>query len=70
MDVKAFYNDLADWVFTINQKSQELNQDEYWIFILTSAGKLSKKYDERPLVKKVLHAHLDYLEEAWKGGES
>lgn len=67
MDVKAFYNDLADWVLSINQQSQTLGPTEYWEFILTTAGELSKKYDERPLVKAVLHSHIDYLEKAWKG---
>lgn len=67
MDVKQFYADLGDWVLLINQKSQQLSPDEYWTFIITSAGELSKKYDEKPLVKKILHAHLDYLEEMAKG---
>lgn len=67
MDVKQFYDDLGDWVLTINQKSQELSQEEYWTVILTSAAELSKKYDERPLVRKVIHCHIDYLEEMSKG---
>lgn len=67
MDVKKFYADLGDWVLLINQKSQELNQDDYWVFILTSAGELSKKYDEKPLVRKVINAHIDYLEDMAKG---
>lgn len=66
MDVKAFYNDLADWVLSINQQSQTLGPTEYWEYILNTAGELSKKYNERPLVKAVLHAHIDYLEQAWK----
>lgn len=67
MDVKQFYADLGEWVLTINQKSQELNQDDYWTFILTTAGELSKKYEDKPLVRKVIHAHIDYLEEMAKG---
>lgn len=67
MDVKQFYADLGDWVLLINQKSQQLSPDEYWFYIITSAGELSRKYDEKPLVKKILHAHLDYLEEMAKG---
>ncbi|MFC6464970.1 hypothetical protein ACFP65_08310 [Marinilactibacillus sp. GCM10026970] len=66
MDIKAFYQDLGEWVLSINQKSQSLGPTEYWEYILTTAGELSKKYNERPLIKKVIHAHIDYLEEAWK----
>lgn len=66
MDFKQFYSDLYEWVQQINQKSQQLNQDEYWNFILLSAGELSKKYKENDFVKLVINAHIDFLEEAWK----
>ena len=66
MDIKQFYIDLAEWVLTINQKSAGMNPDEYWKYILHSAGELSDKYQNRPLVKKVILAHIEYLEEGWK----
>lgn len=67
MDLKAFYDALGDWVISVNQASQSMNQDEYWEFILTTAGELSNKYENRPLVKKVILAHIDFLEDAGKG---
>lgn len=66
MDFKQFYDDLYEWVQQINKKSQEVNQDEYWVFILTSAGELSKKHGENQFVKLVINAHIDFLEAVWK----
>lgn len=66
MDIKAFYQDLAHWVITINQQSQKLTPDEYWNYILVSAGALSKRYGENDLVKHIITAHIDFLEESWK----
>lgn len=66
MDVKAFYKDLADWVLTINQQAQKLTADEYWNYILVTAGALSKRYKDNPLVKHIIHAHIDFLEKSWK----
>lgn len=70
MDLKAFYDALGEWVISVNQASQSMNQDEYWKFILTTAGELSKKYDDRPLVKKIILAHIDFLEDAGKESRS
>lgn len=66
MDVKAFYIELAEWVLTINQQAQNLTADEYWNYILVSAGALGKKYKDNPLVKYIIHAHIDFLEKSWK----
>lgn len=43
MNIKEFYAELAEWVTTINQQAQQLSPDEYWNYILVSAGALSKK---------------------------
>lgn len=66
MDIKAFYAELADWVMTINQQAQKLNQEEYWNYILVTAGALSKRYNDNPLVKHIINAHIDFLEKSWK----
>lgn len=66
MDVKGFYTELAEWVLTINENSRTMSTEAYWQYIITSSGELSKKYNDGPLVKKVILAHIDYLEEMWK----
>lgn len=66
MNIKAFYAELADWVLTINEQAQKLSPDEYWNYILVSAGALSQRYNDNPLVKYIINAHIDFLEESWK----
>lgn len=66
MDIKAFYTELADWVVTINQQAQKLNQEDYWNYILVSAGALSKRHGNTPLVKHLINSHIDFLENSWK----
>lgn len=64
MDIKQFYMDLADWVLTINQKSQSVSSEEYWEYIIDSAGKLSRKHKDGKLVKHIILAHINYLEDS------
>lgn len=70
MDIHLFYNDLAEWVMTINEMAAKLGPDDYWTYILTSAGALSKKHNDGELVKEVILAHVHFLEKAWKEREA
>ncbi|MGM7557120.1 hypothetical protein [Aerococcus christensenii] len=64
--MKQFYKDLSDWVEKVNQKSKELNEKDYWQFVLTSIGELSDKYSNNQLVVRILLVHLEFLEEMSK----
>lgn len=63
MDLQMFYQELGQWVMAVNQKSGELSSDAYWNYILQSGAELSEKYENRPLVKKVIIAHWEFLED-------
>lgn len=63
MDLQMFYQELGQWVMSVNQKSGELSSDAYWNYILKSGAELSEKYENRPLVKKVIIAHWEFLED-------
>lgn len=65
--MRQFYMDLADWVESVNLKSQTLSESDYWDYVIMSCGELSRKYDENPLVVCVLSAHLDFLDKNKKG---
>lgn len=63
MDLQMFYQELGQWVMSVNQKSGELSPNAYWNYILQSGAELSEKYENRPLVKKVIIAHWEFLED-------
>lgn len=62
MNMQQFYKDLFQWIMSVNQASQDYDADDYWQFIYTTAGQLSDQYENHPLVKAVIIAHIDYLE--------
>lgn len=66
MDIKEFYAELADWVLTINQQAQNLSGEDYWNYILVTAGALSKRHEDSPLIKHIINSHIDFLEKSWK----
>lgn len=66
MNIKQFYVDLQEWIKSINEQANKLSPADWWVFIMTSAGQLSDSYDNHSLVKKVILAHIDYLEEVYR----
>lgn len=67
MDLQMFYQELGQWVMSVNEKSSKLSPDAYWNYILISGAELSEKYENRPLVKKVIIAHWEFLEDMARG---
>lgn len=70
MNYKAFYAEVADWIYQSNQMAFKhgLNSDEFWSWVATSTGDLCNKYKNNPLVKKQMIMLYQWLEDFTKGG--
>lgn len=52
MDYKTFFLEVAAWIEQCNQKAVELGMQskEFWDWVITSSGRLCKKYGNNKLV--------------------
>ncbi len=59
--MRQFYIDLADWIESVNAKSQLLSPEKYWEFIFNTSNQLKEKYNNHMLVSSVVSTHINYL---------
>ncbi|WP_277679241.1 hypothetical protein [Gracilibacillus dipsosauri] len=70
MDYKKFYTEeIVDWINQSNQMAIKygLQSNDFWIWVMQSAGELSDKYQNAPLVQKQMIMLINYLEDVSVG---
>lgn len=72
MDYKAFYSDVADWIYQVNVMAAKhgLGSDAFWLWVSDTAGQLGTKYQENPLVVKQMIMLIEWLEEVYENQKS
>ncbi|KST48207.1 hypothetical protein AOY36_13690 [Enterococcus faecium] len=68
MDWSAFFSDLTDWMRQANQVLQRypITSDQYWEWLVRTTGELENKYNNHPLVVKILGTIIGYQDENYK----
>lgn len=69
MDYKAFYGDVANWIYQANQVAVQYGMEshEFWMWVADSSSVLSKKYQENQLVVKQMLMLVEWIEEFSNG---
>lgn len=69
MDYKAFFNEIADWIYQCNQMAMKygMNSENFWQWVATSLGELANKYGNNPLVKNQIAMLYGWLDEVYQG---
>ncbi|UOQ47773.1 hypothetical protein MUN88_17220 [Gracilibacillus caseinilyticus] len=69
MNYQQFYADVAEWINQSNQMAVKhgLQSNEFWIWAVNSAGQLSEKYNNEPLVIKQVMMLINWLEDIYTG---
>ncbi|UFT98114.1 hypothetical protein KO561_12970 [Radiobacillus kanasensis] len=72
MDYKVFYSEVADWINQSNQKAIKhgLTSNDFWEWVMTSAGELCDRYGNNELVKKQMVMLIEWLEDVYKSQSS
>lgn len=65
MDWKAFFDDLQKWMAASNQVLQRcsFDSDDYWSWLVHSLGELGNKYNNHPLVNRILSAVISFQDD-------
>lgn len=68
MDYKAFYADVANWIYQSNHMAIKYGLDnfDYWQWVATSTGELCDKYQNNPLVKMQVTMLFQWLENVYE----
>lgn len=68
MDYRAFYQDVIKWMDANNQMINKytIQSDNYWDWVIQTAGYMCNKYGNHPLVVKQMSMFIDYLENSYK----
>lgn len=68
MDWSAFFSDLTEWMRQANQVLQRypITSDQYWGWLVRTTGELGNKYNNHPLVVKILGTIIGYQDENYK----
>jgi hypothetical protein len=71
MDYKAFYAQVADWIYQSNQMAIKhgLASEAFWRWVTTSASEICNSYNNNPLVLKQMTMLCDWLEEMYQNGK-
>lgn len=70
MDYRAFYAEVADWIYASNNMAAKhgLSSNEFWRWVATSTGEMCNKYQNNPLVQQQVKMLYSWLEEFSQGG--
>lgn len=68
MDWKSFFDDLQQWMTWSNDMLQRypITSDEYWNWFIKTAGELSDKYNNHPLVKIFISGMIEFQDYNYK----
>lgn len=71
MDYKAFYAEVADWIYQINSMALKFGMDsnDFWGWVSSSTGEICTKYNNNPLVKMQMTMLFQWLDEIYQNGK-
>ena len=65
MNWQAFFTDLQKWMEASNEtsKTYPITTDEYWSWLVGTIGFIGNRYNNHPLVLKILCSLIEFQEE-------
>lgn len=68
MNWELFFRDLQKWMQASNEisKKHPITTDEYWHWLVGTIGLIGNRYNNHPLVNKILCALIEFQEENYK----
>lgn len=69
MDYRAFYAEIAEWVYMSNTMATKhgMDSNEFWMWVMKSAAEICEKYNNNPLVTGQMVFMYSWLEEIYAG---